>query len=265
MTDHDTGQVAASAAEIYESFFVPALFAEWPARVLSAAGVSAGDQVLDVACGTGTLARAALDWVGASGTVTGIDMNDGMLAVARKHSAAITWQSGDACALPYPADTFDRVVSQFGLMFFPDRPRALQEMRRVTRDGGRIAVAVWGSLADTPGYAAMSALLLDLFGADVANSLAAPYSLGDRDVLASLCAEAGIDAAHIETIVGQAHFASLDAWLYTDIRGWTLADIINDADYARLSAAATEGLSSFVNDDGSVSFAAPAHVVSFAA
>ncbi len=265
MTEHDTGQVAASAAEIYESFFVPALFAEWPAHVLAAATVGPGDHVLDVACGTGILARAALARVGTSGSVTAIDMNDGMLAVARQRSTAVTWHEGDACALPFADNAFDHVVSQFGLMFFPDRPRALQEMRRVTRNGGQIALAVWGSLDDTPGYAAMSALLLDLFGADVANSLAAPYSLGDRDVLASLCAEAGINDAHIETVVGRAQFASLDAWLYTDIRGWTLANIINDADYARLTAAATERLSSFVNDDGGVSFAAPAHVVSFTA
>lgn len=265
MTEHDTGQVAVSAAEIYESFFVPALFTEWPARVLAAAGVDAGDKVLDVACGTGVLARTALERVGASGTVAGVDMNAGMLAVARKQSTAVTWHQGDACALPFADNEFDRVASQFGLMFFPDRPRALQEMRRVTRDGGRIAVAVWGSLADTSGYAAMAALLLDLFGADVANSLAAPYALGDRDVLASLCAEAGIHAAHIETIVGQARFASLDAWLYTDIRGWTLADVIDDVDYARLSTAAHERLTSFVNDDGSVSFATPAHIVSFTA
>ncbi len=265
MTDHDTGQVAASAAEIYDSFFVPALFAGWPARVLAAAAVQTGCQVLDVACGTGVLARSARDRVGAAGSVTGIDINDGMLAVARKRSPDIAWRTGDAGALPFVADTFDCVVSQFGLMFFPDRPRALREMRRVTRRNGRIAVAVWGALADTPGYAAMAALLLDLFGADVANSLAAPYALGDRDVLGSLCTEAGIHDAVIDTIVGRAQFASLDAWLYTDIRGWTLANVIDDADYARLSAAARERLSAFVDDAGAVSFDAPAHIVSFAA
>lgn len=265
MTEHDTGQVATSAAEIYESFFVPALFAEWPARVLAAAGVRAGDHVLDVACGTGILARAALDRVGDSGKVTAIDMNDGMLAVARKQSTAVSWHTGDACTLPFAADEFDCVVSQFGLMFFPDRQQALREMRRVARDGGRIAAAVWGALADTPGYAAMAALLLDLFGADIANSLAAPYSLGDRDVLASLCANAGIRDAHIETIIGRAQFENLEAWLYTDIRGWTLADVIDDTDYARLTTAARDRLSSFVQDDGSVSFATPAHIVSFTA
>ncbi len=265
MTDHDTGQVAASAAEIYDSFFVPALFAEWPARVLAAAAVQSGDHVLDVACGTGVLARSARDQVGAAGAVTAIDINDGMLAVARKRSPDIAWHTGDAGALAFADDTFDRVVSQFGLMFFPERVRALREMRRVARGNGRIAVAVWGSLAETPGYAAMAALLLDLFGADVANSLAAPYALGDPDVLDTLCTEAGIDDAVIDTIVGRAQFASLDAWLYTDIRGWTLADVIDDADYARLSAAAHERLSAFVDDDGSVSFDAPAHIVSFAA
>lgn len=263
MTEHDTGQVAASAADIYDSFFVPALFSEWPVRVLKAAGVGAGHDVLDVACGTGVLARAAFDQVGPSGSVTGIDINDGMLAVARKHAAAVTWQTGDAGALPFSDGSFDRVVSQFGLMFFPDRPRALQEMRRVTRAGGRVAVAVWGTLASTPGYAAMAGLLNDLFGADVANSIEAPYCLGDRDALASVLVEAGIPDARIDTFVGRAQFASLDAWLYTDIRGWTLASVIDDADYARLAAAAPDALSAFVQADGSVRFDAPAHIASF--
>lgn len=265
MTEHATGQVAASAAEIYESFFVPALFAEWPPRVLAAADVGAGDHVLDVACGTGILARAALERVGAAGAVTAIDLNDGMLAVARKRSTAIDWRNGDACELPFADQTFDCVVSQFGLMFFPDRVRALREMCRVTRADGRIAFAVWGALADTPGYAAMAALLEELFGAEVASSLAVPYSLGNRDKLGSLCASAGIDTPHIETVIGRAQFANLDAWLYTDIRGWTLADVINDADYARLAAAAPERLSAFVAADGSVGFDAPAHIVSFTA
>ena len=265
MTEHDTGQVAASAADIYDAFFVPALFGEWPERVLQAADVRAGHAVLDVACGTGVLARAALNRVGTAGSVTAIDINDGMLGVARQQSTVINWHSGDAGELPFGDSSFDRVVSQFGLMFFPDRPRALHEMRRVTRDGGRVAVAVWGTLAATPGYAAMAALLNDLFGADVASSIEAPYSLGDSEALTSLFADAGIRDVRIDTIVGRAQFASLEAWLHTDIRGWTLASVIDDADYARLAAAAPDALSTFVRPDGSVTFDAPAHIASFAA
>lgn len=132
MTEHQTGQVAASAAEVYEQFLVPALFAEWPPHVLAAAGVQAGDRVLEVACGTGILARAAENIVGPSGTVVGVDINEGMLAVARTKSSTIDWKAGAAEALPFEAASFDRVVSQFGLMFFQDPRKALAEMRRVT-------------------------------------------------------------------------------------------------------------------------------------
>jgi len=263
MSEHNAGQVAASAAEIYETFFVPALFADWPDRVLAAAEVGSGDRVADIACGTGVLARAAQDCVGANGSVTGVDINEGMLAVARELSASITWQTGDASRLPFDDATFDRVVSQFGLMFFPDQAGALREMRRIVRPGGRVAVAVWGSLDSTPGYAAMASLLNDLFGADIAASVEAPYSLGDAAVIESLCVDAGINDANIGTIIGQARFPSVDTWVYTDIKGWTLADLIDDADYARLVEAAPTALSAYVDANGGVAFDAPAHIVTF--
>jgi len=90
MNEHEKGQVAASAAEIYDQFFVPALFADWPEHVLRAANVQAGDSVLDVACGTGVLARKAADLVGPSGSVVGVDINEGMLAAARQKAPDIT-------------------------------------------------------------------------------------------------------------------------------------------------------------------------------
>ena len=145
MNDHEAGQLVASAAEVYEQFFVPALFAEWSAHVLAEASVQAGDNVLDVACGTGVLARAAADLVGRRGQVVGVDLNEGMLAVARAKAPQIRWHHGAAESLPFDDNSFDRVVSQFGLMFFADQQQALREMQRVVRENGRVAVAVWGS------------------------------------------------------------------------------------------------------------------------
>jgi ubiquinone/menaquinone biosynthesis C-methylase UbiE len=135
MNEHEKGQVAASAAEIYEQFFVPALFAEWPERILQAANVQTGDSLLDVACGTGVLAQEAADLVGTNGSVVGVDINEGMLAVARQKAPNITWKVGPAEALPFSSNTFDRVVSQFALMFFEDQAKAIAEMGRVVRPG----------------------------------------------------------------------------------------------------------------------------------
>jgi ubiquinone/menaquinone biosynthesis C-methylase UbiE len=260
MDEHDRGQVAASSAEIYEQFFVPALFAEWPERVLAAAGVQIGDQVLDVACGTGILARKAAAIVG-TGSVVGVDINEGMLAVAEQKVPEITWRVGPSERLPFEDGRFDRVVSQFGLMFFEDQVQAIREMGRVVRPNGTIAVAVWDSLAATPGYAVVAEVLDELFGPDAAKSIHAPYSLGDTAVLATLFARAGMDDVTIHTVMGQARFASVEDWIYTDIKGWTLADMIDDEGYERLRQYAPEKLGRFVQADGSVAFDAPGHIV----
>jgi ubiquinone/menaquinone biosynthesis C-methylase UbiE len=261
MGEHKTGQVAGSAAEIYEEFFVPALFAEWPDRVLEAAQVQSGDALLDVGCGTGILAREATDYVGPDGSVVGIDVNEVMLAVAQQQAPNITWKVGPAESLPFEAETFDRVVSQFSLMFFEDPTAAITEMGRILRPGGRIAVAVWDSLDVTPGYAAVAELLEELFGPEVAKSIQAPYSLGDLEQLKALFNAAGMSDVTIHTVTGQARFASVESWVYTDIKGWTLADVIDDEGYERLRQRAPQKLARFVLADGSVQFDAPAHIV----
>lgn len=261
MNDTTSGQVTRSAADIYDEFFVPALFREWAGRVASAAGIAAGQQVLDVACGTGVLAREAAERVRPDGGVTGIDRNDGMLAVAGRVAPDIDWQHGLAESLPFEDGRFDAVVSQFGLMFFDDRAAALAEMWRVLRPGGRLAVAVWDDLGRTPGYAAMTDLLQRLFGDAAADAIRAPYVLGDPKILMPLFATAGIPDARAETQNGTARFPSIEAWVHTDVKGWTLADMIDDAQYETLREAAVRELASFKQCDGTVAFRAPAHIV----
>src|SRR5688500_232640 len=111
-----TLQPQIDAAKAYEQLFVPALFAQWAPKVLNAARLEAGQRVLDVACGTGVLAREALRRVGSSGHVTGIDAVPGMLAVAKQLAPNIEWRQGTAESLPFADGSFDAVVSQFGLM-----------------------------------------------------------------------------------------------------------------------------------------------------
>ena len=263
MNVHERGQVAATAAEIYEQFFVPALFAEWPQHLLKAANVQVGDHVLDVACGTGILARTAVSHVGAQGAVVGVDINEDMLAVAHTKAPLLSWKTAPAESLPFDNGTFDHVVSQFGLMFFTDQVKALTEMKRVLRPGGCLAVAVWDTLNKTPGYAVVAEILEDLFGQEVANSIQAPYNLGDKQKLASIFAEAGIENITIQTITGQARFSSIDSWIYTDIKGWTLANVISDEEYEILRQVAPSRLSQFVQEDGTVIFDAPAHIVTW--
>src|SRR5262249_54504818 len=139
-------QALMDAATAYETLFVPALFQQWAPMIADAAKIKIGDRVLDIACGTGVLAREAAARTGQSGHVAGLDPHAGMLAVARGLSPEIAWREGTAEALPFPDCTFDVVVCQFGLMFFSDRDKAIHEMLRVMVPGGRCAVAVWDAV-----------------------------------------------------------------------------------------------------------------------
>ena len=261
MGESESGQVSASAAEIYEEFYLPALFEEWPPRVIEAARIQRGQRVVDVACGTGVLARAVAERVGPKGSTVGVDINEGMLDVARGNAPEIEWRQAPAEALPIDDDSFDNVVSQFGLMFFEDQRRALEEMMRVLRPGGNLAVAVWDTLENTPGYTAVTQLLQRLFGDEAADAMRAPYSLGDQQVLQRLFASAGISGAEIQTHEGTARFPSIEAWIYTDIKGWTLADMIDDEQYELMLREARQELARFVTAEGTVAFPAPAHIV----
>lgn len=261
--DHIThGQVSTNAALVYDEFFVPALFAEWPKRVVDAAHLQPGDRILDVACGTGIVAREAAERVGPQGMVIGLDINDGMLAVAAQKAPDIEWRQGRAESLPFETHTFDAVLSQFGLMFFEDQAGAIREMMRVLLPGGRLVVAVWASLDQTPGYAAMADLLERLFGKVVANSLHAPYALGNEQELQVLFRESGVQDIQLETHRGMARFPSLDAWIDTEIKGWVLVDVLNDDQIELLLREARDSLMSFVTPEGTVVFPAPAHIVS---
>lgn len=112
-----------AGARAYEALHVPALFKQWCPRVLDAAGVESGHSVLDVACGTGVLAREAAARVGPAGQVAGVDPGRGMLAVARELAPKLEWLEATAESIPFGDRSFDAVVSQFGLMFFSDRAK----------------------------------------------------------------------------------------------------------------------------------------------
>jgi ubiquinone/menaquinone biosynthesis C-methylase UbiE len=258
MNQRDSGQIISSAAEVYEQFFVPALFGPWASRLVSLAGLRADMKVVDVACGTGTLAIEAAKAVRPGGEVVGIDINPAMLSVARRKSNAVEWVEAPAESLPFAPSSFDAVLSQFGLMFFRDQTGAVAEMWRVLAPGGRLAIAVWDSLDNAPGYAAVVALLERLFGHAIANALRAPYALGDSSVLRALLSDAGVDAPTISRAAGTARFPSIRSWMHTDVRGWTLADKLDDAAYERLASEAETELSRFVTEDGSVKFEHPA-------
>lgn len=249
-------------AEVYDEMFVPALFRQWGAVVADAARIGAGDRVLDVACGTGVLALAALDRVGPRGSVAGLDPNADMLAVARRKSPRIEWRDGRAESIPFPDGHFDAVVSQFGFMFFDDRPAALREMMRVLRPGGRVAVAVCDALDRSPGYAALADLLQRLFGERIADAFRAPFVLGDAERMLSICAAAGVADAQVARHGGSVRFASIEALISTERACvWTLGGMLDETQFATLLEEAERALKPFVGSDGKIAFEMPALIV----
>ncbi len=260
MSKAETGQVNTSAAEIYDEFFVPALFQMWAAKAADAADVQAGQKVLDVACGTGVLTREISNRVGSEGSAIGLDINEGMLAVAKNKSPEIDWQNGSAESIPFKDATFDAVVSQFGLMFFPKKITALKEMFRVLKKDGKLAVAVWDSLENTVGYRTVVEMLKNLFDEETANALRPPFSLGNVEEFESLFRESGISNVEIKTVEGKVRFPSIESWMFTEIKGWTLADMINEEQFQQVLDEAEKVLQQFVLEDGTVEFDQSAHI-----
>ena len=257
----DTVRRSSDAATGYQDMLVPALMQEWAPRVADAAGIRPGDRVLDVACGTGVLTAEAARRAGSTGNVTGLDLSPEMLAVAARLRPELRWQQGNGEALPFPDQSFDAVVSQFGLMFFPDKVAGLREMRRVLVPGGRLAVAVWGSLADTPAYAAETELIERLAGRAAGDALRAPFVLGDPVRMAELCAAAGFTDTLVTLQPGRGHFPSIRTMVEVDVRDWLqiVGITLDDELIERILREAETALKPFLTKEtGGVGFDSPA-------
>lgn len=264
MSEQDSWQLAHDAAVAYEKHFVPAIFAQWPPVLAEVAVIRPGDRVLDVACGTGVLAREAADRVGPTGSVTGLDLNEAMLAVARRLRSGIDWRQGDAGKLPFEDGTFDVVVSQFALMFFPDQAAALREMWRVLAPSGRLAVAVCAPMARSKGYSLLAALLRRQAGDPAAAMVEGYFAIGDEAALQRLCKAAGITGASVLIREGWARFASIDELVRIEIKGSPLAALVDETSYQRVLKAARQELRDFCDKQGKVSIRLDATIVTAA-
>lgn len=240
MTDHDRGQIDTSAAEVYDGFLVPALFGRFVEPIADASEVGPADSVVDLACGTGALTRALRSRT--TGRVVGVDVNPAMVAVAQRHGGDIEYHEGDATDLGFEERAFDVATCQFGLMFYPDPSRGIAEMARVA---GRGIVAVWDSIDRSEGYAAMQELFRDQLGDDAAASLDAPFAMGTEGVLEALFTTAGLSGVSYSSIEGSGRFASVEEWVTTEVRGWTLGESVTDQQLTDLVSVAQERLGRF--------------------
>lgn len=180
-----------TAPENYERYFVPAIGLPLATELVEAARLSPGERVLDVACGTGVVARLAAEQVGARGHVTGLDVNAGMLAVARSVSSpvAIEWREGAAEDTQLAAAAYDAALCQMGLQFFADRGAALAELHRSVVPGGRLVANVPGPMP--PVFQILQRCLGDHVSPEIAKFISVVFSLDDARELEELVAGAG--------------------------------------------------------------------------
>ena len=181
----------ANRAEDYERYLVPAYFRPFAGALVTLAAPWPGDRVLDIACGTGVVTGLLAERVGPHGSVTGLDLDAGMLAVARDRLDApnIAWREASALALPFPDGAFDLVTCQQGLQSFSDRAAGMAEMRRLLRPGGRLALSCWRSADFNPVWKLLGEALGVLLGPEA--SVLPPLALGDADQLRQLALNAG--------------------------------------------------------------------------
>jgi SAM-dependent methyltransferase len=233
--------------------------------VLDSAQLREGQSVLDVACGTGAVATGAAARVGATGSVTGVDNNPGMLAVASARSRhEVRWQEADAQMLPFPDRSFDRVICQLGLQYFPDRLAAMQEMHRVLRPGGRAVVLVWRDLNHSPGFVALVDALEIHAGPAAATIMRAPFVFGDDPrPLVSLHEDAGFADVTVQAVTGMVRFGSVQAFIRYQCAGSPLAAHVNLRDetlLTRIAEVVAAALGAPVTGEP-VEFAIEAHLV----
>lgn len=203
-------EIIGTAEEIYERHSVPAILARWAPELVGLAGLRAGEHVLDVACGTGIVTRQLPDRVGGRGRVVGLDLWSGALATARvvAPGTPIRWVEGDATKMPLAGGLFDAVICQQGLQFFSDRPVALSEMRRVLVQGGRLVLAVWRSIEQTPGFCVLQETLARRIGPELATL--SPFGLSDGQAIRSLVMNAGFRDVRVRAEVKLSRWQSAD-------------------------------------------------------
>lgn len=220
-----------SAPENYERYFVPVIGAPLARDLIDIAALRPGERVLDVACGTGIVARLAAERVGTTGTVAGLDLNPGMLAVAQSVAppdVSIEWHEASAEGMPLPDEAFDVVISQMGLQFVPDKLAALREMRRVLVPGGRLAINTPGPI--TPFFAIMADALARHINPELAGFVHQVFSLHDPDEIRNLLGDAGFHDIDVQPHAKMLRLPPPEEFLWQYLQSTPLAAAVAQAD-----------------------------------
>lgn len=261
MSATETFQISLETAETYESKFVPALFADWAPHVVDMGDVTTGQSVLDVACGTGAVARVAAERVGPEGRVVGVDLNQAMLTVAERVCPGIELRQADVTALPFEAASFDVVLCQMALMFFPDRLAAIREMGRVLEPQGTVVIMVPSSLDAQPAYRPLVDLAARHAGPEAVAMLSAYWACGNLDELLRTVQAAAFEVLSTRTRMGTARFSSIDDFVATEVESTPVRQRLTDNEYDTLRREANDVLEAFTASDGTAKIPIEGHLV----
>lgn len=255
-------QLGRDAAVRYQDVSVPWIFGPFAEALVERAAPRRGEAVLDLGCGTGAATRPAALAVGRSGRVVGLDLNVGMLEVARNldadaeageaDAAAIEWLEASAEAIPLPGALFDVVIAGQSLQFPPDTGAVAKEIRRVLKLGGRLAGTVWRAPSASPFYAAEVEAIAARLGIEAAHAFGAGFRLADPAILVEALSGAGledVDVGRIDLILDLPHLAD---WAPRHLASTTVAPALAAAPgIAReIGADLSQALAEYVTPDG---------------
>ena len=265
MAKNGQWQLSAEAAELYECYVARYILGPWAPLLVDSAHVGVGERVLDIACGTGVVARAAAERVGAAGRVVGVDLNPGMIAVARSLpapvGASIEWVERNALDLRLQEATMDVALCQQGLQFFPDKALAMREMRRVLAGGGRLALSVWNGVGL---YNSAVREALARFVSDAAAlQFCASRQVPAKEELQRLATEAGFSAVDVRVSRINVHLTRPDKFTLDHLSATPLAPIIAAADpeaREKIGASVMKQLQRYDDGDG-VTYPEETHVL----
>jgi len=230
---------AGSIPALYDKYLGPLIFepyAEDMARRLSA--LKQGS-VLEIAAGTGIVTSRLIQALPPAVSLVATDLNQGMLDVAavKDTASSVSWQQADAQALPFPDVAFDAVVCQFGVMFFPDKPKAFREARRVLKKGGRYLFSVWDRLTDNEITDLVVRAAAEVFPSDPPQFLArTPHGHYDKDPIVAALKDVGFADVAVETVTRRARAATAADAVIGFVQGTPMRGEIEALDPSGLAA-----------------------------
>ena len=230
ITEVESWQIAGDSPAAYEEYLVPGFFKPWADKLVQLSSPSPGSDILDVACGTGIVARTAASKLGSDARVTGLDINQQMLnkasEMAEMEGLEIDWQQGDAGDLPFEDNRFDNLFCQQAMQFFPEPQQVLNEMQRVLKPGGVLALNILRSIPFNPAYKILADELEEHAGGTAGTMMRSPFPDWGQNTIHNIVAEAGFEDIQIHLEIISMRYPSPEEFLRREAASSPLAEEI---------------------------------------